>query len=118
MVTYVYLVPHLSLLECVQPTIRTPIAEVGTSNYIRRHKTNHLMCRLCKLCYWHASTPVTTPQLLLHVDTHTSTHTCTPTHNTQIYKQTQDEHFELVIMDFNSSDLDVEEVLRNSSLKR
>ena len=47
---------------------------------------------------------------------HIHTHTCT--HNTQIYRQTRDEHFELLIMDFESSDLDVEEVLRNSSLKR
>ena len=36
----------------------------------------------------------------------------------QIYSQTQDEHFSLVIVDYDSQDIDIEAELRNSTLKR
>ena len=36
----------------------------------------------------------------------------------QIYSQTHDEHFHLIVVDYHSEDLDVEEELKKSSLRR
>eukprot|EP00731_Ephydatia_muelleri_P026581 Em0018g681a len=36
----------------------------------------------------------------------------------QLYAQTHDDHFELVVVDYESQDMDVESVLKNSALKR
>ena len=36
----------------------------------------------------------------------------------QIYSQTHDEHFHLIVVDYHSEDLNVEEELKKSSLKR
>ena len=38
--------------------------------------------------------------------------------NAQLYAETHDEHFELVIVDYESQDLDVEAELKQSTLKR
>ena len=36
----------------------------------------------------------------------------------QIYKDTKDEHFEIVIVDYESEDMNVEEKLKHSLVKR
>ena len=54
--------------------------------------------------------------------THTPTHphplSFTHTHILQIYAHTRDENFQLIIVDYGSEDMDVEEELKKSSLKR
>ena len=36
----------------------------------------------------------------------------------QIYSQTHDDHFQLIVVDYHSEDLNVEEELKKSSLKK
>ena len=36
----------------------------------------------------------------------------------QLYAHTHDDHFELVVVDFESQDIDVEYVLKSSAIKR
>ncbi len=36
----------------------------------------------------------------------------------QIYAETKDDHFHLIVVDYNSMDIDVEEAFKNSSFKR
>ena len=86
-----------------------------TSNFQwRRNVDVHIVVSVKNLGVW--------VQHLIHNMEHVRTHPfCWPrplTTPPQIYKETGDENFELVVVDYQSADLDIEAELRASSLPR